>query len=415
MNKPETTAQKIFHVVKWIFAVLFLLSAISMLIEAHFIAFIAFALIGLLLLPPAKPFVVSTLPFLAKRPVKIGVVFLLLVVAGAGLPKSNKSNSKADNEKPAIAEESVKFPAYKQSVDERVKNLPPNQKAIRDSILKAIKTDNLYTQLVTNNIVDFKYEPFIEIIGELFINYNKDGTKASQEEGAKVERLKGMDLYKNLIRLEYNGGVPYEFTVVIDQYVRTFGYSGYAGDLRVDANGNTFKIPSNFNLAFAKLAIDPTDKKAMDAIGLAYRNNEYSWADENTNDNTYHYPYLCFKSRYIALLKSNYPDSKYIPNYDIEITAPDLYSVYKENEVVGDKRYKGKRIAITGIVENISKDFTGDAYVVLSGGNFLEGIHCMIKSEDVAANIRKGSQVTLVGKCDGMILTSVVLKDCDLQ
>jgi hypothetical protein len=415
MNNTQTTTQKIYNVLKWIFAVLFLLSAISVLTKAHFLAFIAFALVGLLLLPPLNPFVVSILPFLIKRPIKIGLVFALLVVAGIGLPKSDKINSKVDNDKSVIVDETVKFPSYKQSVDQRVNNLTPTQKIYRDSILKAITTDHIYSDLVTNQTINLMYVPFIQIIGELFKNYYKEGTSAQQDVAEKVDALKGLDLYSNLIRLENNGGVPYEFAPIIDQYVTTFGYTGNAGDVKVDANGNSFKFPHGFNLAFAKLAIDPTDKKAMDGVGYAFKNKDYEWADETTNDNTFHYPYLNFKSKYIAMLQRDYPDSKFIPNYDIEISAPDLYAVYKENEVVGDKKYKGKVLAVTGYVENISKDFTGNAYVVLNGGQFLEGVHCTIKNEDVAANIRKGSKVTLIGKCSGMIITSVVLKDCDLQ
>lgn len=100
--------------------------------------------------------------------------------------------------------------------------------------------------------------------------------------------------------------------------------------------------------------------------------------------------------------------------YDISVLADDLYSEYHENEVAADNKYKGKRIKVTGIVAEIRKDFMDDEIIDLKTDNQFMDIHCeMNKSEsDKVVNLRKDSQVILIGKCKGMIIGSVQLDDC---
>jgi len=47
------------------------------------------------------------------------------------------------------------------------------------------------------------------------------------------------------------------------------------------------------------------------------------------------------------------------------ISAADLYANYDANEVSADENFKGKTFYVTGIVEEIKKDFMNDIYVTL--------------------------------------------------
>ncbi len=98
----------------------------------------------------------------------------------------------------------------------------------------------------------------------------------------------------------------------------------------------------------------------------------------------------------------------------VSITAPDLLQSYHANEVAADQRFKGKTILVTGIVESINKDFMDDIYIVLQGDGYFMNVHCSFENENVAANLSKGEQITLKGKCEGMIVGSVSMKDCTL-
>jgi len=95
------------------------------------------------------------------------------------------------------------------------------------------------------------------------------------------------------------------------------------------------------------------------------------------------------------------------------ISAKDLYASYAANEVSADKNFKGKTFYVSGRIEEIKKDFMNDIYVTLKTGEMFSYIHCYLDDENVAAELHKNQKVTFKGKCDGMVLTSVVMKNCE--
>lgn len=69
---------------------------------------------------------------------------------------------------------------------------------------------------------------------------------------------------------------------------------------------------------------------------------------------------------------------------------------------------------MTGIIAEVRKDFMDNEIVDLKSDNQFMDIHCeMNKSEsNYVANLRKDSQVTLIGKCKGMTIGFVQLDNC---
>src|ERR1700722_11232656 len=53
------------------------------------------------------------------------------------------------------------------------------------------------------------------------------------------------------------------------------------------------------------------------------------------------------------------------------LSADELYSAYKENEVSADTSYKGKIVIISGIIRDIGKDILDSPYVIVGGEGFL--------------------------------------------
>lgn len=95
-------------------------------------------------------------------------------------------------------------------------------------------------------------------------------------------------------------------------------------------------------------------------------------------------------------------------------TASGLVNEYEQNEVAADEKLKGKNIIVTGIVDNISKDIMGDPFVVLRGDGLFRGVQCTFRDNSVLSELRKGQQVQLVGKCEGLFM-NVQMTECVLM
>lgn len=127
------------------------------------------------------------------------------------------------------------------------------------------------------------------------------------------------------------------------------------------------------------------------------------------------YQHISSKEGYMAYLKEAYPESPYLIKIDYEISASNIYSWYDENEVQADEKFKGKRIAITGIIKSIEKDFMDDPYIVFEV-DFLKNVNCSFNKENIKliSHLQKGQKVIIIRTCNGFILKSVMIKDCEL-
>ena len=92
---------------------------------------------------------------------------------------------------------------------------------------------------------------------------------------------------------------------------------------------------------------------------------------------------------------------------EVTISAQQLVLAYEANEVAADEKYNGKVIAVSGVVEEIGKDFTDSIYVSLSSGDdsLWTSVHCSFgdSHKSAAAGLSKGEYVTIKGKCDGLL------------
>ena len=104
---------------------------------------------------------------------------------------------------------------------------------------------------------------------------------------------------------------------------------------------------------------------------------------------------------------------------ELNISASELINAYKENEVKADKMYKGKIVEVNGIVDGIDSDMDDKAVVRLSDGDkfSIYTVSCYIDDEnqDNACELKKGENVTIIGKADGEIIGEPVIKDCKIK
>ena len=102
----------------------------------------------------------------------------------------------------------------------------------------------------------------------------------------------------------------------------------------------------------------------------------------------------------------------------IAVDPQRLVSDYRANEVAADMAYRGKILRITGAITSINKDFLDEPYVVISGDfQGLSSIQCCFgKGDELAlSRLQIGQLITISGRCSGMIMLSVFLKNCTLD
>lgn len=115
------------------------------------------------------------------------------------------------------------------------------------------------------------------------------------------------------------------------------------------------------------------------------------------------------------------------PNYHKEeiqeqvhkIDYKKLFNDYEENAINADSVYKGKLLMVTGKVDNIYREITGEPYITFNiGGEYsFKTIRLTFKKseESSVANLKKGQTVDIVGRCAGSLMgVSISLTDCYL-
>jgi hypothetical protein len=94
-----------------------------------------------------------------------------------------------------------------------------------------------------------------------------------------------------------------------------------------------------------------------------------------------------------------------------KVTAKELWVAYDSNELAADKKYKDKKLILTGIIQNIGKDIVDTAYITLETDNSFQSVQCMFgkDEEEYLEILSKGQKVEVIGTCNGATITGGVL------
>jgi hypothetical protein len=91
-----------------------------------------------------------------------------------------------------------------------------------------------------------------------------------------------------------------------------------------------------------------------------------------------------------------------------------LLADYENNEVGADIKYKGKILRVTGKAGDIKKDILDHIYVTVGTGKQFEIPEVQAFFDDAhtakAASLKKGQQITVQGRCEGLMM-NVLMKD----
>lgn len=97
------------------------------------------------------------------------------------------------------------------------------------------------------------------------------------------------------------------------------------------------------------------------------------------------------------------------------IAAAKLYQEYEANEIAADKKYKGKKMRISGKVESIGKDVLNEPYITLYAGDAAFHVQCYLNDGAQAEILKKGDTIVLDGEVSGLSVLNVLVKDCVIQ
>lgn len=100
---------------------------------------------------------------------------------------------------------------------------------------------------------------------------------------------------------------------------------------------------------------------------------------------------------------------------DLAIKGSQISKEYHQNEVAADNKFKGKTLMVSGIVQSIDKDFLDNAILRLRVKNMFMSVMAYVHNDELSflAGLSKGQSVSLVCRGDGMVIGSVVLRDCE--
>jgi len=92
----------------------------------------------------------------------------------------------------------------------------------------------------------------------------------------------------------------------------------------------------------------------------------------------------------------------------ISVSIGDLLSAYEGNEVGADLKYKDKYIQTSGLISDIKKDIMDNLYVTIGTGKQIEipelQAFFLDKYKDQLANLKKGQNLEVICKIDGLMM-----------
>ncbi len=98
----------------------------------------------------------------------------------------------------------------------------------------------------------------------------------------------------------------------------------------------------------------------------------------------------------------------------LTIDAVELYNQYQHDENAANKRFLDKVIEVKGTVSDVQQS-SGITSLLLDAGQPAGGVNCSFSNNGSKKPLpSKGSQVTIKGKCSGMLM-DVNLVDCVIE
>lgn len=114
--------------------------------------------------------------------------------------------------------------------------------------------------------------------------------------------------------------------------------------------------------------------------------------------------------------KSQAPSSPSVTDGATKVDYKTLYKDYEDNAISADKKYRDKKLVLTGAIANIDRDIAQSPYITFNVDEYgAKSIKMSFDNDDTVAALKKGQKVTVVGTCGGTFASVVVvLNDCSI-
>ncbi len=100
----------------------------------------------------------------------------------------------------------------------------------------------------------------------------------------------------------------------------------------------------------------------------------------------------------------------------VEVTADELLAAYKENELAGDQKYKGKTLVVTGVLDSIQSGIGDAPFLLLKAGDEYEfnmpQAHFDKSETESLVALKKGESITVQCVSSGEVMGSPMLNEC---
>lgn len=407
---------------KKILSVLFVIGGVGIASENSILSGICLIILGVLIFPEVSKKLKETIKLWNKKGIRYGSYTLLFILVSAfgGELDEMASNPYVKSNK------SSNYQSYLDKVSSNVNSLAEDRKVSRQNIVDKLQATETYKNLVANKIVSIEYLSLITAINNGLRSIAKKST--DKYESFTIEKNL-MDIIENsnngkdkidfvvkasVLSTPNKGGYSKELVEVFERYREKFGLYGMPSKV-YSVNGEAEKsIEQPYNMTSIFYHIAPNNN-TLNAVYEANKKGAGRWFGY-TKGQDYVYEYLATKQGYLEYVKQVNPNSPYILKVDYEVTANQLYSAYNDNEISADDKYKGKKIAVTGRVSEIS-EVLGSISVDLQTGDGIgwTKISCTMKNRDAVSKLKKGREITIIGVCDGLTLNiSIDLDDCEV-
>ena len=181
-------------VAKYILGILFIITGLGVITQKSIIAGIAFALLGIVLLPKVSDKLKENVSFWQNKIVRYVSYIVLFTIAGATVPKSAETSSSKEENKPKIVIKTEEN-AREQEPATAQKEEPLIKYEIQEDLTTVIRYDKAPSYFVLIDKVNLKNDSFVTEI-ERVIN------KIVSEKGGKItidffDDKKALELYYN--------------------------------------------------------------------------------------------------------------------------------------------------------------------------------------------------------------------------
>lgn len=420
------------NTVKKIVSVLLLFSGLGGLIRKDFIPAFLLIVLGVLLYPTISSKIKENFKPWNNKVVRYGAYFLIFIISGAFISSKDNSSTNSNNLFTSSKSNS-KYSSYNQQTLDNISKLSDKLKESRDTTLTQLKSTQTYKDLVINKVVTKEYLPTLTLINNCIKGIYKDANGdyacifylSLVDEVDKSLKNKKYDFEKGSDKIRFTdyitklaapslGGLPVEVVEIFERYKKRYNVFGKPSTVYNTETKQSESIEKPYDMTGVFTLFQPNNKKILNKLYEA-NTSVSSWFSSKNNEILY-YPFLGTLKGYKKHVRNVYPESPYVLNVDAELTANQLYNAYNENEIAADKKYKNKKLAVTGIISEISEIWGKVTVDLKVGGRFeFTTIKSSIDDKDVVASLRKGQKITVIGTCDGLTANLYIgLNDCKL-